>query len=114
MRHIMWTGKDNESAFELHEAGSNISLAQYDAITRLAIRLRPVPHGADVLLDSDATPGLLLWGGAKQRVVIEGAKLPDVPAPANEYRARVIAYSVDQPKGVVWVDFDGYSVSIRD
>jgi hypothetical protein len=114
LSHVLWTGKDNEASLQLTSAGANLTPEQYDAITRLVIRLRPIAGGADVLLDSSVTPGLLAWGGSVGALVmIEGGKLPDVPVPAGDYRARVIAYSVDQPQGVVFVDFNEYGFSIR-
>ena len=115
MRHTLWATKDNEVALELRSGGENLAIEQYDAITRVVIRLRPIPAGGgDILMDSSVTPGLLLWGGATGRkVMIEGSKLSDVPVPAGRYLGRVIAYSTDQPDGLVFVDFPDYSLHVR-
>lgn len=112
MRHTVWLNKDNDPALELHSAGANLTSDQYDAITNVIIRLRPVGGGADVLLDNAVTAGVLAWT-ADRRVVIEGSRLPAVPVPAGLYRGRVIAYSVDQPLGLVFADFENYSVHVR-
>jgi hypothetical protein len=113
VQHTVWLGKDNEVALELHSSGANLSSDQYDAITNLVIRLRPVNGGADVLLDNAAKPGVLAWD-ADRKVVIEGGLFSVAPVvPAGLYRARVIAYSTDQPLGVVFADFEDYTVQVR-
>ena len=113
MQHTVWLGKDNDVAMELHSSGVNLSADAYDAITNVVIRLRPARGGADVLLDNTVTPGILAWN-TDRRVVIEGSELPNVPVPAGTYRGRVIAYSADQPLGLVFADFGEYIFSVRE
>ena len=112
MQHTVWLGKDNDVAMELHSSGVNLSADAYDAITNVVIRLRPARGGPDVLLDNTVTPGILAWT-TDRRVVIEGSELPNVPVPAGAYRGRVIAYSTDQPLGLVFADFEEYAFHVR-
>lgn len=117
MTHVLWLGRDNEAALALLENGTTLSLERYDAITRVTIDLRPAGSGTPLLLDSAVAPvGLLAWGTAAggARVVIEGAKLADVSGlTAGRYRARVTAFSVDQPLGIVFADYPEYDVVVR-
>jgi hypothetical protein len=112
VQHTAWLGKDNDVALELHSSGANLTTLQYDAITNVVIRLRPVGGGADVLLDNAVTAGVLDW--TTDKVVIEGSRLPAVPVPAGLYRGRVIAYSADQPLGLVFADFGDYALRVRE
>lgn len=111
--HTFYLQHDNEQAFELHEGGVNLSTARYNGITRITIDLDRGPT-----LDSDEHEGLLAWGDQDHtvgpKVVIEGSKLAEVAELIpGRYGARVVAYSTDQPKGVVFLDHLDYRMTIH-
>jgi hypothetical protein len=112
--HTLYMGHDNEQALNLRVGGENLSLAQYDNLLRVRVDLRPQAGGAVIPLDSEDVPGLFRWGGEDgARVVIDGAKLEDVPdLLPGSYRGRVIAYSGNFPNGVVFADYPEYLVVI--
>ncbi|MBA2666090.1 MAG: hypothetical protein H0U69_03525 [Trueperaceae bacterium] len=111
--HTFYLQHDNEQAFELLEGGANLNLARYNGITRITIDLDRGPT-----LDSAITPNLIKWGDqdhdVDDKVVIEGAVLAEVPdLLPGRYGARVVVYSLDQPKGIVFLDYLDYRITIH-
>ena len=115
MQHTLWRGKSNAVAYELVSDGSNLDAGQYAAISRVVMRLRPVTGGVSfITLDSDTSGALITWGGAVgDRVVVDGSLLPAANVPAGWYHVRVLAYSVDHPDGMVFVDYPNYWLEVR-
>lgn len=115
MHHVLWHGKRNSVSFELRSGGGNLDAEQYGGVNRIVMRLRAGGVGAPIAVDSAATDGFIKWGGETgERVVLDGALLPQTAILAGWYRVRVIAYSADHPEGIVFADYPDYILEIRD
>lgn len=112
--HVLFLDRDNESRLELRANGQNLTAEQYEAITRVLIELRLGGRADERLdLDSQVTAGLFTWSGDLRLVVIEGSLLAGIPVPAGKHKGRVIAFSPDQPEGIVFADFKDYTMEVR-
>ena len=114
VQHVLWLGKSNDAALELHDGGENLSLADYDAITRVVLRLQPLGRVGQVVLDSSEKPSLFSWGGDDARVLIRGGALSSDDITPGYYRGRVSVYAADAPNGIVWLDLHQYSLLVRE
>ena len=106
IEHVFWAGRDNERALYLLSDGERLTSSQVDAITRLVLTLRP-PVGDDVVLDSDSDSTWYSWDST--RLLLELGSQS-----AGKYRARLVAYSADQPDGIVYADFPNYTVRVYE
>ena len=112
MKHVLWLGKDNSVAFQVLSAGKNLATSQYDAISRVVIRLHAIHSDTVITLDSAQTSQLFSWG--PDRITLHGSQLGEVPdVDEGLYFGRIIVYSNDHPGGVVVADGQDYSVTIK-
>jgi hypothetical protein len=67
--------------------------------------------GAVQTFTSLAHPEMVRYDPGKNRLLIEAGGLE---LAADEYQARLVGYSSDQPKGIVLADYEQYEVTIKD
>lgn len=112
MVHSFYIGHDNDQSFSLLRDGTPLTQEEYDAISRIALTLRPYRGNPnDVTVVDSQSSGAISWDAGE--VVIEGSAFLEL-VDQGDYVCRVVVYSGDQPDGVVWLDYRDYVIEVRD
>jgi hypothetical protein len=110
VKHTFVKGLDNERGLELLDNGVPLTATQYQAFTSFSLSF-VVIGGTPQTFTSTAHPEMVRYDSVKNRLLIETGGLG---LAADDYQARLVGYSSDQPKGIVLADYEQYEVTIRD
>lgn len=99
-----YDGRDDERALQLKEDGTNLTQAQYQALTNVELHCKAnTSAGTITTLESDTAAHKITIDDANQQLVLELGLATALAI--GSYFVRVVGYTAADPEGLVYADY---------